>query len=238
MKKMVKLMSIIVAIAMIASLAVSASASAGTPNTAGEKGIVFGFVNNDPTKLALIVPDGGTTGIAGWGFVDIKIVPPAGGTINARPSAADEDLDITNTPGSSVVEGTYGGGVVFPEFFAGGFVVATWNVTGTGDFVITGDYTYDPEGADNEDFTLNLTVSNVFGSTETTVATQETAAPTETTEGGTEEGTQATAAPTAAPTAAATTTSGTTPKGGVALAIIPTLAAAGAAVFAASRKRK
>jgi len=225
MKKVMKLIAIIAVVAMVAALATTAAyAEDKTPNSVDEGQFRFWFESYDAET------DTSTLFIGFNTAIDVE-----SGMLNVRE---DQGIDL---PGILITFGagmSYGAardfvaGDNYPDMVVqnpeGKHVVAmgAWNpvrkategdiwvevpVKGLGDVTINGEFVLNDEATD-----ITVTVSNVFESE--TVPSEDPTTPDETTPTPTEDPTDL-------------------PSSGIALAIIPTLVAAGAAIVV-SKKRK
>jgi hypothetical protein len=228
MKKMVKLMAVIVAVAMVCAMTVSTSAAdrINTPTAGGVTGgITWQIKESAPGVLELVAPAAGLggAGVAGWAFEQLKTEVVSGNitAVSHIRDAEDNDVEWTRAPQTNPFTANatgsfYVGAAPFPTPVAGGALAGTMNITGTGVLRITGEFTATGSAPVNLDFTI----SNVFETVVVTTAPEVTGGPT----------------PTDAP--ATTADDEGAPKGGVVFAaILPAIVAAGVAVVA-SRKRK
>jgi len=263
MKKMVKILTVVVAIAMFASLAV-VGVSANTPNTVTVGKLTVGFMEDAPGTLGFWYTDAlGQSGIA-FESLTASVSDGMTGFGRANPDAEDEGFEGAGV--TSDVE------LMFAGFVPGGVTIPAntrlirTTVQGEGNITLSGAVIITRTGAENEVINLNVTVSNIFpvptepppATTEEPPVTDEptaepTAAPTEpgpvptagpevpTAGPEVPTGETPTAAPATVTQVPATVAPGSktdgAPKGGVVLAIIPTLIA-GAAVAVAAKKRK
>jgi len=251
MKKVMKLVAILAVVGIMAA-SVALSASAASVHT-DLKGIVFSVdanINAQGDITVNFLPDsngiGATTPYASWGFADLKATT-SGGLSNPRIRLNENNADhgIEGLGSGTIVAG-WNGGAAFPNKmeapYAAIFVLVEADPeAASGSITFTGEYTLIEMDETETTYPINFTLNYEAAGQETEAET-EAGEPTE--PGG---GTQATT--TAATTTAATTTGAASvattgpatvtsaPKGGVALAIIPTIVAAGAAIVA-TKKRK
>jgi len=164
-----KLMAVIVAIAMIGSLAAVVSADDVKNVEVIEGKITFGFYADDPETMIISAPAGGVgaaAGVPSWGFTDLSITGSGVEAFNpAGPRG--KGLDWAAGPGTMVSAGNYQGGVAFPAAFAEGDALGLVEVDGFGVFTIKGNFTID-KGTDSEGnpvselIELNLQITNIF----------------------------------------------------------------------------
>jgi len=246
MKKMVKLLAVIAAIAMMASLAItgaSASVSADgrtltsadgkvylTLEQEGENWFLYCGLNSgyaDKVVYAFDTPNTtvsftGITGVRNWVFND-EFEQVAGGTA---------------TVDTFVFAGAAEDGVGEGEFLGRGRVDGVGTLTVKGVFILTiGD------GGEDEFIAIDGTINN--NPEVTTSATTPATTPSDTTASDTTASdttaSDTTASSDTADVSVSTTSAGggvKVPDGGITLAIIPTLIAAGAAIVASKRKSR